>query len=363
MSAQTDKGWWSDFFDENYRRLWAPVLGEERTAWEVDGLCALLNFLGPELNILDVCGGDGRIARPLAAEGHRLVVVDVSRSMLSAGRHSLGGDDVVFVQGDARALPMTGTADVVLNLFSSFGFFDSESAHLDMLRAIAESLRPGGYLLMDTVHRDHVAHLAPLKTWFELQGGVRVLRSFDFDPVAGRSHESLWTPPPHEASKQWSCRIFTATEFDTMLRAVGLVPEFWFNGFTFEPFAPDSPRLLLVARKPGPRAIPEDASFELDVREVEMGLNPVHWSELDVLTCPATRQALAPLDEERLGQLNAAIDDGRVWTFGGEVFRETLESALLRKDGAIAYPVIDNIPVLMVGEGLVINDLFDSTEG
>ncbi|OIP30992.1 MAG: hypothetical protein AUK47_23530 [Deltaproteobacteria bacterium CG2_30_63_29] len=355
--------WWVDFFDESYRRLWAPVLGEERTRWEVDGLCALLQHLGPNLTIVDVCGGDGRVARPIAAEGHQVVVVDVSRSMLQSGAAQVGGGDVVFVQGDARALPLCGTADVAFNIFSSFGFFEAEEAHLQMLRAIAAALKPGGYLILDTIHRDHAAHQAPIKTWFELDDRTRVLRSFEFDPIAGRSHEQLRAfQQQGEVSKQWSCRIFTGTEFDTMLRAAGLLPEFWFNGFTFEPFGPDSPRLLLVARKPGPRAIPEDASFELDVREVEMGLNPVHWSELAVLTCPATRQPLTSLDDERLAQLNAAIGDGRVRTQGGEAFREAIDGALIREDGAIAYPVVDNIPVLMVTEGLVLNDLFAETQ-
>jgi len=93
-----------------------------------------------------------------------------------------------------------------------------------------------------------------------------------------------------------------------------------------------------------------------------MGLNPVHWSELAVLTCPATRQPLTSLDDERLAQLNAAIGDGRVRTQGGEAFREAIDGALIREDGAIAYPVVDNIPVLMVTEGLVLNDLFAETQ-
>jgi ubiquinone/menaquinone biosynthesis C-methylase UbiE len=66
--------------------------------------------VAPGARILDVAGGTGRLARHLAAgaDGATGVVVDLTDEMLSAGLRSAlddGRTDVVFVRGDATALP------------------------------------------------------------------------------------------------------------------------------------------------------------------------------------------------------------------------------------------------------------------
>ncbi len=355
--------WWRTFFDDDYRRLWAPVLGVERTEWELDGLLEILSAVPVGASILDVCGGDGRVARPLAARGYNVVVADASRSMLEHGQSAPGGERVSFVAADARTLPFApthqvdGRFDVALNLFTSFGLFETDGEHVQMLRSIARSLRPGGMFVMDLVHRD-TATLMPTRTWFELADGGAVLRSFEFDPIAGRTRESLRALGINgeETHKKWSLRVFTGTEIDRMLRAAGFEPQAWYGGYELEGFSTESSRLLVVAR------IPETGVGARDeTRGDEMGVQPTEWrSVVERLACPETGQSLSVLDEGAVQTLNSAIADGRVARVDGKDVAHGVDSALLRADGAVVYPVRNDIPELFPGEAFVVSALFEA---
>jgi 2-polyprenyl-3-methyl-5-hydroxy-6-metoxy-1,4-benzoquinol methylase len=73
-------------------------------------------FLEKEpLRILDVGGGNGRLALPLAAMGHKVTVVDISDEALGMLRAE-GGPDIECVQSDLMALEGPRDFDVVLTV-------------------------------------------------------------------------------------------------------------------------------------------------------------------------------------------------------------------------------------------------------
>ena len=73
---------------------------------------------------------------------------------------------------------------------------------------------------------------------------------------------------------------------------------------------------------------------------------------LSILVCPESRQPLAAAPAETLERLNRAIAEGRLKNCGGESVEAPLEEALVREDGQRAYAVRDDIPILLVEEGL-----------
>ncbi|HPP51568.1 MAG TPA: hypothetical protein PK777_01360 [Thermoguttaceae bacterium] len=78
---------------------------------------------------------------------------------------------------------------------------------------------------------------------------------------------------------------------------------------------------------------------------------------LKMLVCPETHQPLREADEGLLAKLNEAIRAGRVKNRSGSSVTETLSEALLRQDGKVLYPVRDGIPVLLVDEGILLENL------
>lgn len=75
---------------------------------------------------------------------------------------------------------------------------------------------------------------------------------------------------------------------------------------------------------------------------------------LAILACPATRQPLAEASAELLQRANARIATGTLKTVGGAVVQDALKAGLVRQDGKVLYPVRDDIPVLLIDEGLAL---------
>jgi SAM-dependent methyltransferase len=101
----------------------------------------------PRLNIVDVGGGTGGFAVPLARDGHDVIVIDASPDALAAlsrrAAESGVAERIRGVQGDADALAdlvEPGSADLVL-CHSVLEVVDSPS---DVANALAGALRPGG---------------------------------------------------------------------------------------------------------------------------------------------------------------------------------------------------------------------------
>ena len=75
---------------------------------------------------------------------------------------------------------------------------------------------------------------------------------------------------------------------------------------------------------------------------------------LSILCTPDTRKPLEGASEELLLNVNEKIAQGTVKTAGGTLVSETLEEALVSKDGKKLYPVKNGIPILLADEAIAL---------
>ena len=73
---------------------------------------------------------------------------------------------------------------------------------------------------------------------------------------------------------------------------------------------------------------------------------------LEILACPETHQPLAIAEAAILEALNARIAKGECKNVAGKPVTEAVEAGLVREDGKILYPIRDEIPVLLIDEGI-----------
>lgn len=76
---------------------------------------------------------------------------------------------------------------------------------------------------------------------------------------------------------------------------------------------------------------------------------------LALLVCPETHQDVILATPGEIAKINTAIREGRVHNVGGRLVDQPVQGALVRADQAIAYPIRDGIPVMLVQEGLHID--------
>jgi uncharacterized protein YbaR (Trm112 family) len=84
-------------------------------------------------------------------------------------------------------------------------------------------------------------------------------------------------------------------------------------------------------------------------------------SLLERLVCPETGSRLQVANVPVVNALNAAIDKGKLKDKSGRVLTERLSGALVRAEGDVAYPIVDDIPVLLPDAGVELDALGRST--
>lgn len=73
---------------------------------------------------------------------------------------------------------------------------------------------------------------------------------------------------------------------------------------------------------------------------------------LTILCCPETKQSLSIADEALVKRLNEAVTKGTLLNKARKKVTEPLSGGLIRSDGRVVYPVRENIPVMLIEEGI-----------
>ena len=73
---------------------------------------------------------------------------------------------------------------------------------------------------------------------------------------------------------------------------------------------------------------------------------------LKILCCPETHQEVRLAEPAVIDKLNAQIAAGTLRNRAGQPVQEKIEAGLLRADGKVLYLIRNNVPVMLVDEGL-----------
>ena len=73
---------------------------------------------------------------------------------------------------------------------------------------------------------------------------------------------------------------------------------------------------------------------------------------VEILVCPDTKLNVDLAPAETVEKINLAIKENIVLNVDGQSVNDPLQDGLLREDDKIIYPVRDSIPVMLIGEGI-----------
>ena len=233
--------WFARWFGQEYLELY-PHRND-------DDARALLSLIRRELSgvtpahILDLACGSGRHSRALLEWGWT-VGLDLSQRLLDVAQ----GSGASYVRGDMRVLPFAaGAFDVVVNLFTSYGYFESDAEHLTVLQEVSRVTRPGGWFVLDYLNADYVrATLVPENETIVNGKTIQQRRIVTADDRFVLKTISVM-PEGHEYVER--VRLYRPDDLQTMLHSVGFKVVQTFGDYAGLPLTSDAPRAILFAER------------------------------------------------------------------------------------------------------------------
>lgn len=200
--------------------------------------------------VLDLCCGSGRHSRALARRGYEVVGVDLSPVLLQLAEEQNTYPQLSFARCDMRDIPFHEEFDIVVNLFTSFGYFSTDEENANVIRNMAQALKTKGEVVIDFLNAAYVIdNLVPHSTK-EVSGMLIKEERWVQDGFVKKriliSDES--SKEPREYMEQ--VRLFSAEQMIAMLTEAGFGKIQVFGNYLFEEYvAHESPRMIFYAVK------------------------------------------------------------------------------------------------------------------
>jgi ubiquinone/menaquinone biosynthesis C-methylase UbiE len=251
--------WWESWFGEEYLDLYPH---RDAASARREAAFALAHLPAAPAPLLDLCCGSGRHSACFAEAGVPPVGLDYSAPLLDLARRRHPRLGPKLVRGDMRALPFPdGRFAAVVNFFTSFGYFVRESENVAVVGEIERVLRRGGAFLCDTFARDWV--LGRLVAEESRRCGEKeytIRRSWNAATQRIEKEIEVRREGSTEIFRE-SVRAYATDELVELFCRAGLPVEATWGDFDGSPAGSESPRLIVLARKPGKTVATSSRSF------------------------------------------------------------------------------------------------------
>lgn len=238
------------YLEDDFWRNFGPLMFNEdsfhEAAEQLPGLIKLLD-IEPE-RVLDLGCGPGRHALPLAASGYPVTAVDTSATLLEHLSEARGELPIEIVEADMREFVQPDTFDLVLVMWTSFGYFEDEADHEKVLANIHQSLRPGGRLVLDLVGVEYLARsLEPAHVTEYDDGRLLLERPALIDDMTRLDNEWLLIDGDQVMRTHFSHRVWSAGEIRTLLERCGFQVHGIHGSYEGGEYDLDAERMVVVA--------------------------------------------------------------------------------------------------------------------
>ena len=235
--------WFEQWFGEEYLALY-PHRDEEEAQLVADLIDAHIHS-APGTRALDLACGAGRHTGPMM-ERWWTVGLDLSPALLRVARAEVR--EAPFVRADMRCLPFAPQSfGLVVNLFTSFGYFRDDSQHRQVIGEVARVTQPGGWFVLDYLNACHVR--ATLVPFDRIQVGDRIVEQEREISADGRFVRKTITLADEERSFIERVRLFEHGELLAMLDACGFDVATVLGDYDGRPHDATAPRSILLGQR------------------------------------------------------------------------------------------------------------------
>jgi SAM-dependent methyltransferase len=239
------QNWYNIWFDSPYYHLLYKHRDDEEARMFLSSLVKKLD-LNAGCKILDLACGKGRHSIYLHQQGFDVTGADLSPSNISAA-NEYAAEGLRFFEHDMRNPLPNSEFDVVLNLFTSFGYFDNHEENYKVLRAVHDELKQNGLFVIDFMNCNEVINNL-------ISNEIKIIEDTTFQITRelnnGIVKKTITINHNPNLVFEEKVQALYEDDFKLMLVDCGFDIMNTYGSYLFEPFENEkSERLILIAQK------------------------------------------------------------------------------------------------------------------
>lgn len=247
----------AEWFDDDafWEDLYPYMFSKERfdrSPEEMEKVLELTKPTGKE--VLDLCCGPGRYSIAMAKAGFKVTGVDRTGFLLDKARERAAREDaeIEWVHLDMRDFVRPGCFDLVINMFTSFGYFDDKDEDMQVLGNMFTSLKPGGVVILEMAGKEWLARIFQSTISSTHEDGSRLVQVHEiFDDWSRIRNEWILIKDGQATSYHFHHTIYSGQEMKDRIKQTGFEDIKLFGNLDGDEYGYDASRLVVVARKPG----------------------------------------------------------------------------------------------------------------
>lgn len=246
MSENKHPEWFECWFDSPYYH----VLYKNRDFTEAElFIDNLIQLFQPQKSnrFLDLGCGKGRHSIYLNKKGFDVTGIDLSEKSIACAKTS-ENETLHFYTHDMRKLFRTNYFDVVVNLFTSFGYFEQERDDNAVVNSAYKALKPGGFFVLDFMNSKKVMENLSYEETKIVEGiEFKISKSFENNFIVKKIQFSDKGKDYHFEER---VKALTLNDFEKYFEANKLKIVHLRGNYKLEEFdEKSSERLIIVAKK------------------------------------------------------------------------------------------------------------------
>lgn len=253
MPDKPEKEWFAEWFNHPlYLKVYSHRdEAEARTCLETILQKTNLESLTPsDVRIMDIACGAGRHALEFARRGFVTTANDLSPFLLECTRTQAEQEklSIECTRQDMRQITVENAYDLVVQLFSSFGYFKTKKEDLKVLKNVWKTLKQDGWYILDLINPVYLKkNLTPSSS-----RTIDDLKVFEKRRIAeGRIVKQITISSPDDSiTFEESVRLYRIETISGMLVSTGFEIREIFGDYEGSAYNPEtSPRMMIFARK------------------------------------------------------------------------------------------------------------------
>lgn len=243
---------WHD--QDQFWEVFSPFMfPEDRLAATAGEINMMLDLVQPSkgAHFLDLACGPGRHSLELARRGYRVTGIDRTKLFIEKAKRNSEAEELAieYLLADMRQFVRPATYDVVISMFTSFGYFEEQKENQQVLGNLYTSLKAGGSLLIELMGKEILARVFRERDWQEINGLFHLQERKIARDWSWLENRWILLTGKEEYEFQVNHWVYSGAELAAMLREAGFSKIHLFGGIDGSPYDDDAQRLVALASK------------------------------------------------------------------------------------------------------------------